>query len=734
MFNKFSDEALRVISLAKKEMLSLKHQYLGTEHLLLAILKLDNSVSKYLNCEGIDYELFRNKIIDILGVGKQEEELILYTPVVKEIFERAIELSEDNNNIVSIENIFIGLIEIGDSIAFRTLKALNLDIDTIYEEFSFVAPKKNENKHNILEDIGIDLVNKALNNKFDPVIGREKEIHDIISILTRKNKSNPLLIGDAGVGKSAIIEEISRLISINEVPNKLKNKKIINVDMSALVAGTKYRGEFEEKINKIIKVAEENDDIILFIDEIHTIVGAGGAEGAIDASNIFKPALARGNIKLIGATTILEYKKFIEKDRALDRRFKKVFINEPTNVKEIMYKLKPIYENYHNVSISDELLDLIINLTDKNIHDYKNPDKTIDILDEICAIAALKGNSNIDRYNILSNDLNNIMQRKKDMILNNNFKEAYKLKQKENIILDKLNRLELIISTKKINKVTKNIILTHCMEKILFERKNNYINSITSKNKLINMLSKDVLGQELPINTFVDAYFESLNNDKVTSILLTGTTGVGKSLFINTLVKYTKLHLIKLDMNEYSDSTSITKLIGSNPGYIGYDNDNYILNEIRDYPYSILLLENIDRAHINIINLIKQIINNNYIKDNKGNNIYFSNILLVMTLTINTRNGLGFGIRKVDSKVDEYIDNSLISIIDYSIKFNNLDRKKVIDIIKKYSNYELKHNEIEDILSKTQYGEKGAKMVENVIKKYENDKKIKKNIKNYSKN
>ena len=221
MFNKFSDEALRVISLAKKEMLSLKHQYLGTEHLLLAILKLDNSVSKYLNCEGIDYELFRNKIIDILGVGKQEEELILYTPVVKEIFERAIELSEDNNNIVSIENIFIGLIEIGDSIAFRTLKALNLDIDTIYEEFSFVAPKKNENKHNILEDIGIDLVNKALNNKFDPVIGREKEIHDIISILTRKNKSNPLLIGDAGVGKSAIIEEISRLISINEVTNKL---------------------------------------------------------------------------------------------------------------------------------------------------------------------------------------------------------------------------------------------------------------------------------------------------------------------------------------------------------------------------------------------------------------------------------------------------------------------------------------------------------------------------------
>ena len=728
MFNKFSDEALRVISLAKKEMLELKHQYLGTEHLLLAMLKVDNKVSKYLNSEGIDYDLFKNKIIDILGVGKQEEELILYTPVVKEIFERAIELSEDNNNIVSIDNLFIGLIEIGDSIAFRTLKSLSLDINTIYDEFSFNGPKKNENKHSILDEIGIDLVSKALNNKFDPVIGREKEIHDIISILTRKNKSNPLLIGDAGVGKSAIIEEISRLISINEVPSKLKNKKIINVDMSALVAGTKYRGEFEEKINKIIKIAEENDDIILFIDEIHTIVGAGGAEGAIDASNIFKPALARGNIKLIGATTILEYKKFIEKDRALDRRFKKVFINEPNNVKDIIYKLKPIYENYHNVSISDELLDLIITLTDKNIHDYKNPDKTIDILDEVCAIAALKGNSNIDRYNILSNELNDIMNDKKEMILNNNFKEAYKLKQKENIILDKLNRLELIISTKKINRVTKKDIYD------LFERKSNYINNITNKNKLINMITKDVLGQELPINKFIDAYFESINNDKINSILLTGPSGVGKSLFINSLVSYSKMHLIKLDMNEYSDSTSITKLIGSNPGYIGYDNDNYVLNEIRDYPYSILLLDNIDKAHINVINLIKQIINNNFIKDNKGNNIYFNNVLLVMTATINTRNTLGFGIRKVDSKVDEYIDNSLISIIDYQIKFNNLDRKNVVDIIKKYSKNELKHKEIEEILKKINYGEKGVKMVENMIKKYENDKKIKKNIKNYSKN
>ena len=248
------------------------------------------------------------------------------------------------------------------------------------------------------------------------------------------------------------------------------------------------------------------------------------------------------------------------------------------------------------------------------------------------------------------------------------------------------------------------------------------------------MITKDVLGQELPINKFIDAYFESINNDKINSILLTGPSGVGKSLFINSLVSYSKMHLIKLDMNEYSDSTSITKLIGSNPGYIGYDNDNYVLNEIRDYPYSILLLDNIDKAHINVINLIKQIINNNFIKDNKGNNIYFNNVLLVMTATINTRNTLGFGIRKVDSKVDEYIDNSLISIIDYQIKFNNLDRKNVVDIIKKYSKNELKHKEIEEILKKINYGEKGVKMVENMIKKYENDKKIKKNIKNYSKN
>lgn len=729
MFGKFSEEAQKILVLSKKEMTELKHQNIGSEHLLLAVLKNNAEISDKLKKYKVTYKKYKEEVINAIGVGDNENNLLIYSPLVKRILENLILESKETGEEITVNSLVLAILNEGEGTGIRLLISLGVDINKLYSDIS----EKRNIKHKktrrlIIEELATDLTKMAKNKELDPVIGRDSEIQRVIEILSRRSKNNPILIGDAGVGKTAIAEELARRIDSGNVPLNLRNKRILCLDMACAVAGTKYRGEFEERTKKIVKELEENDDIIIFIDEIHTLVGAGGAEGAIDASNIFKPALARGNIKLIGATTILEYKKFIEKDRALDRRFKKVFINEPTNVKEIMYKLKPIYENYHNVSISDELLDLIINLTDKNIHDYKNPDKTIDILDEVCAIAALKGNSNIDRYNILSNDLNNIMQRKKDMILNNNFKEAYKLKQKENIILDKLNRLELIISTKKINKVTKKDIYE------LFERKNNYINSITSKNKLINMLSKDVLGQELPINTFVDAYFESLNNDKVTSILLTGTTGVGKSLFINTLVKYTKLHLIKLDMNEYSDSTSITKLIGSNPGYIGYDNDNYILNEIRDYPYSILLLENIDRAHINIINLIKQIINNNYIKDNKGNNIYFSNILLVMTLTINTRNGLGFGIRKVDSKVNEYIDNSLISIIDYSIKFNNLDRKKVIDIIKKYSNYELKHNEIEDILSKTQYGEKGAKMVENVIKRYENDKKIKKNIKNYSKN
>ena len=332
MFNNYTEEARKILISAKVEMNNLNHPYVGSEHLLLAILKDDNDIKDKLKEYGLDYDKFKSQIIKVVGIGKKKCEYFLYTPLLKRIMETAmIDSRENNNGVVTVNHLFSAMLEEGEGIAIRIMLAMSIDLDLLYEEFVSRIVKSKKGEKLLIDDIGIDLTKKALDEGVDPVIGRDNEIKRILEILSRRKKNNPILIGDAGVGKTAIVEELSRLISIGEVPRSLKNKRIISVDMASAVAGTKYRGEFEERINKMLKELETNDDIILFIDEIHTIVGAGGAEGAIDASNIFKPALARNHMRLIGATTTAEYKKFIESDRALDRRFQKVYIEEPSS-------------------------------------------------------------------------------------------------------------------------------------------------------------------------------------------------------------------------------------------------------------------------------------------------------------------------------------------------------------------------------------------------------------------
>ena len=321
MFNEFSEEARKIMVSAKEEMYSLKHPYVGSEHLLLAILKNDNDVSKKLKESKLTYDTFKNEIVNTIGIGSNPSKWFLYTPLLKRIIENAIIDSKENNNgIVTVEHLFIGLLEEGEGVAIRILLSMNIDIDELYQEFSYKIvniTKCKKSKKLLVDELGYDLNKKAKEGCFDPVVGRNKEIQRLLEILCRRTKNNPILIGDAGVGKTAIIEELSRLIVNGDVPLSLRNKRIVSLDMATLVAGTKYRGEFEERMRKLLKEIEDNDDIILFIDEIHTLVGAGGAEGAIDASNIFKPALSRGKIRVIGATTTEEYKKFIENDKAL---------------------------------------------------------------------------------------------------------------------------------------------------------------------------------------------------------------------------------------------------------------------------------------------------------------------------------------------------------------------------------------------------------------------------------
>ena len=432
MFGNFNEDARKVIKDAKKEMYELKHPYVGSEHLFLSILKNSKNISEKLKEYSLTYETFKNEIIDIIGIGKEENNWFLYTPLLKRIIENAIINSKENNNgEVTVEHLFSSLLEEGEGIAIRVMLGMNINLDELYNIFSYkLVNKKKKNKKLLIEELGVDLNKKALNNEIDPVIGRDKEIKRILEILCRRTKNNPLLIGHAGVGKTAIVEELSRLISIGEVPRCLKNKRIISLDMASTVAGTKYRGEFEERVRKILKEIEENDDIILFIDEIHTLVGAGGAEGAIDASNIFKPALARNKIKCIGATTIEEYKKYIEPEKALDRRFQSVMVDIPDDktVKEILMKLKSIYEKYHYVKISEEIIDLIMNLTKKYIYDRNEPDKSIDVLDEVCSKTSLKETTQMKKYNELNKELKNILKEKNSAIMSNNLNEASKYK------------------------------------------------------------------------------------------------------------------------------------------------------------------------------------------------------------------------------------------------------------------------------------------------------------------
>lgn len=724
MFYNFSEEARKIISSAKKEMLELRHPYIGTEHLLLGLLINKNNVSSKLKKYNIDYKIIKKEIINIIGEGTNESECFLYTPILKNVLENANDISKEYNIDISPEFLFLGLLEEGEGIAIRILISMGIDLDKLYQEFIFKHTKKGKKKKLYIDEIGVNFTKKAQNNEFDPVIGRDAELKRLIEILTRRNKNNPLLIGEAGVGKTALIEELSRRIVLGDVPSKLVGKRIINIDISSLVAGTKYRGEFEEKVNKIIKEIEEQDDIILFIDEIHTLVGAGGAEGAVDAANILKPSLARNKLHCIGATTIDEYKKYMESDKALDRRFQTILLSEPNEeqVKEIIYKLYPIYEKFHKVSISKDLIDLVIKLSNKYIKNRMNPDKTIDILDEICAHATLKENHNMIRYRELTKELKSVMDIKKQHILNNKFTLAIKYKEKENLLMSEINKLEVELSKIVNNKVTKKDINDVFKMKIdipIYElggTKNN-------KNKLIKELKDKVIGQDLAIAELVNTYINCLNENNCYGLMFSGASGVGKTLLAQSFAKLISNNYIRLDMSEYSEEHSISKLIGTPAGYVGYGDNKNIFESIRTYPFSVLVLDEIERAHPKIVNLFLQILDNNKIKDASGKDIYFNNVIILMTTNIVSKEGLGFKKENNNKELNDYFGISFMNRLTSVIKFKDLNRDDIEKIIAKichqsFKHLKLKSSEITDIINKSNYLEYGARQLYPLIKKF----------------
>ena len=741
MIGNFNDEAQTVLINAKNEMIELGHPYIGTEHLLLAILNSDTNISSRLNGYGLMYNNFKDELCKIVGTTDKKNEVFLYTPLLRKVIQNAIIDSKENNDgEVTIEHLFFSMLEEGEGIAIRIIIGMGIDIEKLYDDFSYSLIKKsksNKKKKLLIYDLGIDLTNMAKTDGLDPVIGRGKEVKRVMEILCRRTKNNPILIGDAGVGKTAIVEELSRLIANDDVPRSLLNKKIISLDMATMVAGTKYRGEFEERMKKVIKEIEDNNDIILFIDEIHTLVGAGGAEGAIDASNILKPALARGKIRCIGATTTEEYKKFIEKDSALERRFQKVYINEPSvsETKNILMKIKGIYEEYHNVFIDEKIIDSIINLSEKYIFDRNRPDKEIDILDEVSSSVGLKGSFLDNEIKDIKKQLNKLSKDKNSFIIDNNIVKAYDLRKKETELMSLLNNFELSSKNDK-NIVTESDIASVISNRCgipVYEIVSDSLKDIDSiKDKLLNT----IIGQESVINYLMDITkrIRYGYNDKCYSILFVGPSGVGKSILAKEYAKVLvgEDNFIRLDMSEYSDSTSINKILGSSPGYVGYDDNKNILEEIRNKPNSVLLLDEIDKAHPSVINLFYQILEEGKIKNSKGRIVRFNNVIIIMTSNIGfEKSSIGFNKisnNNIYSSLKNYFSTAFINRLDNVLIFNRLDRNNIITIIDKrlkevrnrYSdiNIKLSDNISNEIMNKCNFFDFGARRIDKIISKY----------------
>ena len=693
MFSRFDEQAQKVLLMAKKEMLSLKHPYVGSEHLLLAILHNNElDITKYLNSCDITYDNYRMEIIKVIGEGSSSNNWFLYTPLLKRVIENAILDSKENNEEVSVLKLFISLLEEGDGVANRILMGMNIDIDLLYEKFSSAFKYKNRGHSTklLIEEFSVDFNKMAKNGEIDPMIGCDDKINKIIEILLRKTKNNPLLIGEAGVGKTALVEELARRIEKGLVPDVLKNKRILSISMASLISGTKYRGEFEERISKMINEVEKDSSIILFIDEIHTIVGAGGAEGAIDASNILKPYLARGKLKLIGATTKREYSKYLEVDRALDRRFQKVYVEESTKeeTEKILLSLKTIYENYHNILITDSIIKNIVELSDRYISFGKEPDKSIDILDAVCTKTVMLESDFDRKVRILNLNIAEIKEQKNLAIVNQDFKLASSLKDKEKNLESELNNLQL----NSINNISRKKVVLDTLYDVIYDKTKIPISSIINidRVKLSKKLKSSIIGQDKIVDRIIDiCSFKNSNRKTPFSFLLVGKSGVGKTFLVKEYAKilYSRESFIRVDLSEYRDSSSINKIIGSNPGYVGYDNKSTVLDKVKDNPYSVILLDEIEKAHPSVMKLFLQVLDDGYMTSSNGDVIDFSNCIIFMTSNLGCdKNSIGFVDNKytvVLEKIKSFLGVELVNRIDDVLLFNDITKRNMEKIIKK---------------------------------------------------
>ena len=733
MFSRFTEDAQKVLIMAKKEMQNLKHPYVSSEHLLLSILHYANDdFLSFLSNYKLTYTSFKKKLIEVIGVGNKESEWFLYTPLLKKIIENAILDSKDNEEDVNVEHLFIALLEEGEGVANRIMMSMDIDLDLLYDQFSndFIRENGNHYIKLSIDDFAVDFTEEAREGHFDPVIGRDDEICRMIEVLLRRKKNNPLLIGDAGVGKTALVEELSRRIVLGLVPNELKNKRVLSVSISSLVAGTKYRGEFEERLNKMIEELEGVSNVILFIDEIHTIIGAGGAEGAIDASNILKPYLARGKIKVIGATTKMEYMKFLENDKAFDRRFQKIMVEEASldEVRAILFHLKEIYENYHGIILPDEVLKAIVDLSDRYITVGRQPDKAIDLLDEACSKCVTLHTSADKKLQQLQLELSLLVEQKNKFIIQHDFKQASLLREQEQSLQTKINHLKAKHKSFKKQELTLDLVYDVIYDKTKIPvQKILQLNSSTLKKSL----SKIVIGQDRVISSFIDSASMVIDRKTPKSYLFVGKSGLGKTLLVQEYAKllYPRDAFFKLDMSEYKESSSISKLIGSPPGYVGYQDKNSILEKIKLHPYCVLLLDEVEKAHPDVLKLFLQVLDDGVMTTSYGETVNFQHTIIFMTSNLGTNHqSIGFVNQSeslVRQDIKRFFGTELLNRIDEVYYFQPFSEKtiekiiiqKIKDRYPKLSSEEMKQFMLE-IKPLSQYDEFGARKIDKLLEQH----------------
>jgi ATP-dependent Clp protease ATP-binding subunit ClpC len=734
-FEKFSERARRVLSLAQEEAQRFNHNYIGTEHILLGLVRETEGVAaRVLSNLNVEHVKVRSAVEFIIGRGERPTPgEIGLTPRAKKVIELAVdEARRLNHHYIGTEHLFIGLMREGEGVAAGVLESLGVSLEKVREETNSIianqssgsgssgsgAPAASRTSRTpTLDELGVDLTKQSRDGDLDPVVGRDTEIQRVIQILSRRTKNNPVLIGEPGVGKTAIVEKLAHMIVEGDVPETLIGKRVVTLDMGSLVAGTKYRGEFEERLKKVIAELKSAGNCVLFIDEMHTLVGAGAAEGAVDAANILKPSLARGELQVVGATTQDDYRKYVERDPALERRFQPVIVDAPDAITtvEILRGVKGMYEKHHGLEITDEALESAATLADRYIADRQLPDKAIDLIDEAASRVRIKHSTVPKELRDARKDLTAVRSEKDQVISAQKYETAAELRDRELKLVTKIEQIEADWKKKNPNAGEAKVTSDDIAEVVAMWTRIPVMRlDVEEKERLIKMedsLRLNVVGQDEALSVISKAVRRSragLKDPKrpIGAFLFLGPTGVGKTHSVKKLAEYLfgeEDAMIRLDMSEFMEKHSVARLVGAPPGYVGFDEGGQLTEAVRRRSYSVILLDEIEKAHPDVFNILLQVFEDGHLTDSKGRRVDFKNTVIVMTSNLGsnlfqTSGGLGFNFGKTDGDALDYervkdrvleavkdpangFKPEFLNRIDSTVVFRPLERAHILEIV-----------------------------------------------------